>query len=140
MEFRSDTVLSPQLITPPFSVNKSIPRMTDMSFMGMINRSAKYTQSQMVMTCASFTWVTKIVPPADKTVIGVSNLEHLSPNCSTNSRARNDVVAPVSNNTLPGWVRMLSVPKTAWSDSPACSKVVQFSFPYGFPLLLLLLL
>ena len=67
-------------------------------------------QLQIVMTCSSFIWVTKIVPPADAIVTGLSNLEHLIPNYSINCLAMNEVVAPVSKSTLPGCVSMLSVP------------------------------
>src|SRR4051812_20532139 len=56
------------------------------------------------------------IPPAVTTVIGISNVHLLIPNLSQNSLEMNEVVAPVSNRTLPGLVRILSVPITACSE------------------------
>jgi hypothetical protein len=49
--------------------------------------------------------VTKIIPPADKIVIGYANSLHRIPYASMNSLDINEVVAPVSNKNLPGYVK-----------------------------------
>src|SRR3954470_8235394 len=87
-------------------------------------------------------WRTITFPPAVTTVIGFSNVAHLISNLSQNSSEMNEVVAPVSNRTLPGLVRILSVPITTCSELSTSSRVAQFNLPVGlflFPLLFLLL-
>src|SRR3954465_13913230 len=76
-------------------------------------------------------WRTIIFPPAVTTVIRLSNVALLIPNLSQNSSQMNEVVALVSNRTLPGLVRILSVPITACSELSTSSRVAQFSFPVG---------
>src|SRR4051812_36917172 len=83
-------------------------------------------------------WLTPTFPPAVTTAIGFSNVALLIPNLSQNSSEMNEVVAPVSNRTLPGLVRILSVPITACSELSISSRVAQFSFPVGRFLLTLL--
>src|SRR4051812_49063786 len=85
-------------------------------------------------------WRTTTFPPAVTTVIGFSNDALLIPNLSQNSSEMNEVVAPVSNRTFPGLVRILSVPITACSELSTSSRVAQFSFPVGLFLLPLLFL
>src|SRR3954471_14066931 len=85
-------------------------------------------------------WRTITFPPAVTTVIGLSNIALLISNLSQNSSEINEVVAPVSNRTLPGLVRILSVPITACSELSTSSRVAQFSFPVGLFLLPLLFL
>src|SRR3954468_15707127 len=83
-------------------------------------------------------WRTITFPPAVTTVIGRSNVALLMPNLSQNSSEMNEVVATVSNRTLPGLVGILSVPITACSELSTSSRVAQFSFPVGRFLLPLL--
>src|SRR4051812_41330851 len=85
-------------------------------------------------------WCTITFPPAVTTVIGLSSVALLLPNLSKNSSEMNEVVAPVSNRTLPGLVRILSVPITTCSELSTSSRVAQFSFPGGRFLLPLLFL
>src|SRR3954465_11124532 len=70
--------------------------------------------------------------------ITMSNVALLIPNLSQNSSEMNEVVAPVSNRTLSGLIRILSVPITACSELSTSSRVAQFSFPVGLFLLPLL--
>src|SRR3954467_1360827 len=85
-------------------------------------------------------WRTVTFPPAVTMVIGFSNVALLIPNLSQNSSEMNEVVAPVSNRTFPGLVRILSVPITACSELSTSSGVAQFSFSVGLFLLPLLFL
>src|SRR3954471_14032014 len=85
-------------------------------------------------------WRTITFPPTVTTVIGLSNIALLIPNLSQNSSEINEVVAPVSNRTLSGLVRILSVAITACSELSTSSRVAQFSFPVGRFLLPLLFL
>src|SRR3954464_13548259 len=85
-------------------------------------------------------WRTITFPPAITTVIGRSNVALLIPNLLQNSSEMNEVVAPVSNRTLPGLVRILSVHITACSELSTSFRVAQFSFPVGLSLLPLLFL
>src|SRR3954468_8605440 len=76
-------------------------------------------------------WRIITFPPAVTTVIGLSNVALLIPKLSQNSLEMSEVVAPVSNRTLPGLVRILSVPITTCSELSTSSRVAQFSFPVG---------
>src|SRR3954468_19719083 len=85
-------------------------------------------------------WRIITFPPTVTTVIGFSNVALLIPNLSQDSSEMNEVVAPVSNRTLPGLIRILSVPITSCSELSTSSRVAQFSFSVGLFLMPLLFL